>query len=83
MNLFSNCTLDEVSNMFRSGQINRETALEYVREWNGSRKHFTVAIAYSFSIGQADPDIPGKLEQIRSHAEVNGFTHLYENGGVE
>ena len=80
MSLFTNNTLDEVSNMLKNGQINRETALEYVREWNGSRKHFTVAIVYSFSIGLIDPDIyPGKLEQIREHAEVNGFTHLYEN----
>jgi hypothetical protein len=69
--------------MFKWGQINRETALEYVREWNGSRKHFTVAVVYSFSIGLIDPDVPGKLEQIRGHAEANGFTHLYENNKKE
>lgn len=48
---YSKLTLSQMDQLFRQGQICREVAEEYVKQWNASGKHFTTAKVYSFSIG--------------------------------
>lgn len=51
INDYSKFTLSQMDQMFRQGQISREVAEEYVKQWNASGKHLTTAKVYAFSIG--------------------------------
>ena len=46
-------TLNEVSDGFRDHRFSREEAEAYVKLWNASGKHETIAKVYAFSIGNA------------------------------
>jgi hypothetical protein len=71
-------TLVRVMELLKYGEITEGQALEYVRGWNGSRKHFSLAAVVNGRIRQFDPVTQEELKQLLPIAEKNGFGYISE-----
>ena len=73
-----NLSLGDVNERLRDGRITLEQATEYIRGWNMSGKHMTIAyIRRNFRyISQADPATKQDWGEISQYAEAYGFRRI-------
>ncbi len=68
-NQMKTASLNQVEEWYRAGRITEEELTEYLRAWNGSGKHITVAVFADGGIRNFDP-------------ETKSYKHLWEKYGI-